>query len=227
MKRALRIAVYGRHSTDKQNPTSSADQASSCLPLVEYLGGQVVGTYLDGEVSGYKRDRPGLYALLADVRDGKIDVVVSEALDRLARDGEDIAWLGKKLKYDRVRLYTVTENEIDDVKLAVSGMLGSMFLANLQFKTLRGMEAAVVAGRFAGGRAYGYRKVVRLDAKGEPVRGLLEIDRDQAGVVRRIFEEFAAGLSSIAIAKGLNEEHIPGPRGVLGTLLQSGETPRS
>src|SRR5690606_7604584 len=79
--------------------------------------------------------------------------------------------------------------------------------------TLRGMEAAVLAGRFAGGRAYGYRKIHRIGTEGRPINGLLEIDEEQAGVVRRIFDEFANGLSSIAIATRLNEEHIPGPRG--------------
>jgi len=208
-----RVAIYARHSTDKQNPTSSADQAAACMSLVSSLGGEHVATYLDEEISGYRRNRPGLTALLGDVRDGKIDIVVCESLDRLARDGEDISWLGKKLRYDHVRLHTTTEGEIDDVKLAVAAMLGTMFLSNLQKKTLRGMQAAVIAGRFAGGRAYGYRKVARLDERGEVVRGLLEIDMNQAAVIRRIFDDFAAGMSSIQIAKHLNEEGVPGPRG--------------
>ena len=75
------------------------------------------------------------------------------------------------------------------------------------------MEAAVLAGRFAGRRAYGYKRMVRIAAKGEIQRGLLEIDETQAKVVRRIFAWFAAGLSSIQIATRLNEEGVPGPRG--------------
>ena len=90
-----RIAIYGRHSTDKQNPTSSADQAEACRRVVDYLGGDVIATYLDPELSGYSRDRPGLRSLLRDVRDGVVDVVVCEALDRIARDAEDVAWIGR------------------------------------------------------------------------------------------------------------------------------------
>ena len=210
---ALRIAVYGRHSTDKQNPSSSSDQADACRRVVDYLGGEVHQVYLDPELSGYRRDRPGLRRLLADVRDGLIDVVVCEALDRIARDAEDVAWLGKKLKFSRVRLHTVAENEIDDIKLAVASMLGAIFLAQLQQKTLRGMQAAVLAGRFAGGRAFGYQKVNRLDDRGEPVRGLLEVVEHEAEIVRRIFREFGAGRSARDIAKRLNEEGIKSPRG--------------
>ncbi|MDR6790829.1 hypothetical protein J2Y58_004217 [Sphingomonas sp. BE138] len=124
-----------------------------------------------------------------------------------------MAWLGKKLAYHRVQLHTVSEGHVDEIKFAVAGLLGSIFLKHLVDKTLRGMEAAVLAGRFAGGRAYGYKRMVRLDASGEMQRGLLEIDEAQAGIVRRIFAWFAAGMSSIQIATRLNEEGVPGPRG--------------
>lgn len=193
--------------------TSNVDQAAACGPLITYLGGTVVGTYLDPGVSGYRRDRPGLKRLLADIRAGKIDIVVSEALDRLARDGEDVAWLGKKLQFDRVRIHTTSEGEIDDVKLAVAAMLGALFLSQLKTKTIRGMEAAVLAGRFAGGLAYGYKRVIRLDARGELMRGLLEIEPTSANIVTRIYREFAAGLSAIQIVTRLNQESVPGPRG--------------
>jgi site-specific DNA recombinase len=209
----LRTAIYARHSAAMQNHSSSDDQAAACAEVVVRHGGIVVDTYVDPEISGYRRDRPGLKRLLADVRCGRIDMIVSEALDRLARDGEDISWLGKKLRFDHVRLVTSTEGEIDEVKLAVAGMLGSMFLTNLQRKTVRGLKAAVLAGRFAGGRAYGYRKVSTLDARGEPVRGVMEIVPHEADVVRRVCAEFAAGRSAIQIAKRLNLEHVPGPRG--------------
>lgn len=207
-----RTAIYARHSTDKQNPMSSSDQADACVQLVERLGGKLVGTFTDPEISGYSRKRPGLMQLLTEVRDGSIDVIVTESLDRFARDGEDIAWLGKKLRFSRVKLVTAVEGEIDEIKLAVAGMLGSMYLTNLQKKTFRGMEAAVLAGHFAGGRAYGYRRVIAHDARGEVIRGVLEIDPAEADIVKRICTEFAAGRSSIQIATGLNADGEPGPR---------------
>ena len=213
MKPSPRIALYGRHSTAMQSASSSADQAASCAKLVEYVGGTVVATYLDPEQSGYRRDRPGLKRLLRDVEEGAIDMVVCEALDRLARDAEDVAFLGKKLMFHRVALHTVSEGHVDEIKFAVAGLLGAIFLKHLIDKTVRGMEAAVLAGRFAGGRAYGFKRVIKLDARGELIRGLLEVDEPAARVVRRIFDEFAAGRSSIQIATGLNHDGIPGPRG--------------
>lgn len=166
MKASPTIAIYGRHSTSMQTATSSADQAMSCMKLVDYLGGRVLATYLDPEQSGYRRDRAGLKQLLGDVETGRVDIVVCEALDRLARDAEDVAWLGKKLAYHRVPLHTVSEGHVDEIKFAVAGLLGAIFLKHLIDKTVRGMEAAVLAGRFAGGRAYGFKRVIRLDARG-------------------------------------------------------------
>ena len=208
-----RIAIYARHSTDKQNPASSSDQAAACRKLVDLLNGRVVGTYLDPEESGYKRDRPELKRLLADVASGSIDIIVAESLDRVARDAEDVAFLGKKLGYHCVKLHTATEGLVDEIKFAVAGMLGTIFLKNLQDKTIRGMQAAILAGRFAGGRAYGYVRAHVLDAAGQPVRGVLEIAPAQAEIVRRIYREFAAGRSPIDIATRLNAEAIPAPRG--------------
>lgn len=49
-----------------------------------------------------------------------------------------------------MRLFTSVEGEIDEIKLAVAAMLGSMFLSDLRHKTQRGMKAAVLAGRLAG-----------------------------------------------------------------------------
>ena len=209
----LRAAIYSRHSTDKQNVSSSADRSASCEGLLAQLGAELVGTYEDPEVSGYRRDRPGLMRLLRDIADSKVDIVVCEALDRIARDGEDISWLGKKLSYHRVRLHTHVEGPIDEIKLAVAGLLGSMFLTNLRAKTFRGLKAAALAGRLAGGKAYGYRKVARDDGTGRIVNGVFKIEPMQADVVRRIYRDFADGRSSIQIATALNAEKVPGPRG--------------
>ena len=94
-KSAPRIILYGRHSTSLQTATSSEDQTASCMKLVDYLKGTVVATFHDPAESGYKRNRPGLKQLLRMIEDGSADMIVCETLDRIARDGEDIAWLGK------------------------------------------------------------------------------------------------------------------------------------
>lgn len=48
---------------------------------------------------------------------------------------------------------------------------------------------------------------------GAPVRGDRAIDPVEAAVVRRIFEDYARGLSPKKIAEALNLERVPGPQG--------------
>jgi len=208
-----RVVIYARHSTSFQNPESSEDQIRASDPLVERLNDRVIDAHSDPEISGYRRDRRGLKDMLRQVRAGEVDIVVCEALDRLARDGEDVAWLGKQLRFHRVQLYTTAEGEICEIKLAVASMMGAIFLENLRKKTLRGMESAVLAGRLAGGRVYGYRRTEKLDGNGERIKGLLEIDPATAPIVVRILTEFSKGKSAYTIATDLNRDGIPGPTG--------------
>ena len=71
------------------------------------------------------------------------------------------------------------------------------------------------SGRAAGGLAYGYRVVNTFDARGNPVRGLREIDDERADIVRRIYAEYLAGRSPRLIAAGLNRDGMTPPRGRL------------
>ena len=73
------------------------------------------------------------------------------------------------------------------------------------YRTRRGQEGLARAGKTAGGRAYGYIPAAQSDS------GEVEIDENQAAVVRRIFELHADGVSPRNIAARLNAEHVPSP----------------
>ena len=91
--------------------------------------------------------------------------------------------------------------------------MNALFLEDLKIKVKRGVEGRVRKGKSGGGLAFGYRVVKQLDSRGELVRGERSVDEAEARVVRRIFEEFAAGKSPRAIAKLLNAHAVPGPNG--------------
>ena len=112
-----------------------------------------------------------------------------------------------------VKMVTHSEGEISELHVGLKGTMNALFLKDLALKTHRGMEGRVRQGKAAGGKAYGYQIVRTLDAHGEPVRGDRSIDTAEAAIVRRIFTEFAAGRSPMAIAKALNTEWVPGPDG--------------
>jgi site-specific DNA recombinase len=76
-----------------------------------------------------------------------------------------------------------------------------------------GLEGRVRQGRSAGGLSYGYRVLRTTGPDGAPTTGEREVDGQEAEIVRAIFADFAAGKSPRAIAKGLNDRGVRGPRG--------------
>ena len=69
------------------------------------------------------------------------------------------------------------------------------------------------AGKSGGGNSFGYDVVRRFNTGGEPIRGERVINPAEAGIVRRIFNEFARGDSPRTIAGRLNAAKIAGPSG--------------
>jgi DNA invertase Pin-like site-specific DNA recombinase len=205
--------IYARYSTELQREASIEDQVRVCRQRIDREGWTLVATYSDAATSGASRLRPGYQRLLEDARAGGFDVVVAEALDRLSRDQEDIAALYKQLRFRGIRILTLAEGEISELHVGLKGTMNALFLKDLAAKTHRGLEGRVREGRSGGGLCYGYDVVREHDARDEPIRGGRRVNEAEAEVVRRIFREFAAGKPPRAIARGLNADRVPGPRG--------------
>ena len=208
-----RAAIYARYSSNNQRDASIEDQVRICRERIEREGWTSVEVYSDAALSGATTLRPGYQSMLEAARDGRFDVLVSEALDRLSRDLSDIALLYKHLSFLGVQLVTLSEGEITDLHVGLKGTMNALYLKDLAQKTRRGLEGRIRQGKSAGGRAYGYEIVREFDAAGELIRGQRRINEHEAKIVRRIFTEYAKGRSSRAIAKSLNEKRIPGPKG--------------
>jgi site-specific DNA recombinase len=206
--------IYARYSSDLQRDASIEDQILVCRERIEREGWQYLHAYSDRSTSAASAVlRPAYQALLEDARRGQFDVVLAEALDRLSRDQEDVAHLFKRLSFFGIRLITLAEGEINELHVGFKGTMNALFLKDLADKTRRGLRGRVSEGRSAGGLCYGYGVMHEIDARGEPIRGGRMIIEIEAGIVRRIFVEFAAGRSPSRIAFALNREGVQGPRG--------------
>ncbi|WP_338531804.1 recombinase family protein [Nitratireductor thuwali] len=209
-----RAALYARYSSDNQREASIEDQFRLCEEHAAREGWKVVQRHSDAAISGSSMIlRPGIQQLLTDAQRGLFDIVLAEALDRLSRDQEDVAGLYKRLRFAGVKIVTLSEGTVDELHVGLKGTMNALFLRDLAAKIRRGQSGRVLNGYSAGGLSYGYRVVKKLDERGEPIRGLREVDEDQAEIVRRIFREFASGQSARAIAAGLNRDGIPSPFG--------------
>jgi site-specific DNA recombinase len=208
-----RVALYARYSSDNQRDASIEDQLRQCRERAAREGWTVVETYSDRAISGASLVRSGIQSLLADAQGDRFDMVLSEALDRISRDQEDVAGVFKRLRFAGVQIVTLSEGEINELHVGLKGTMNALFLKDLAIKTHRGIRGRVEAGKVGGGNAYGYRVVHQLDARGEPIRGEREIIEEQAEVVRRIFREYVAGKGPQRIAADLNRDGIPSPTG--------------
>jgi site-specific DNA recombinase len=209
----MRAIIYARYSSANQREASIEDQVRICKERVIAEGWDLVKVLQDRAMSGASSLRPGYQSLLEGARQGKFDVVVAEALDRLSRDQEDVAALYKRMRFAGVKIITLAEGEITELHVGLKGTMNALFLKDLAEKTRRGMRGRVEAGMSGGGNTYGYRVVRRLGTDGLPVTGEREIDSAEAAVVLRVFQAYADGKSPRKIALELNADGITAPRG--------------
>ena len=195
MTKPLRAALYARFSTDMQRDASIDDQIRTCRDYAKKQGMEVVEVFSDKAMSGASLMRSGIQNLLRSAASGQFDIVISEALDRLSRNQADIASVYQKLEFQSVAIETVSEGSISEMHIGLKGTMNALFLKDLGAKTHRGLKGRALSGKSAGGKAYGYRNMTQYDAKGAPIRGDRTILPQEANVVRRIFKDYAQGIS--------------------------------
>jgi DNA invertase Pin-like site-specific DNA recombinase len=209
----MRAVIYARYSTEHQRAASIEDQVRICRERIEREGWEFTQVFQDRAISGASTLRPGYQALLTGARDGAFDIVVAEALDRLSRDQEDVAALYKRLRFSGIQIVTLSEGEITELHVGLKGTMNALFLKDLAAKSHRGMRGRVEAGKSGGGITYGYDMVRGFNADGSPITGERTINPAEAAVVRRIFEQYGAGVPPKRIALSLNAAGIAAPRG--------------
>ena len=113
----LRCALYTRKSSDEgldQQFNSLDAQREACEAYVKSQvaeGWQALpGQYNDGGFSGGSMERPGLKQLLADIKAGKVDVIVVYKIDRLTRSLADFVRMVELFDRHEVSFVSVTQS---------------------------------------------------------------------------------------------------------------------
>jgi DNA invertase Pin-like site-specific DNA recombinase len=87
----MKVTLYAGYSSDNQRDASIEDQLRLCRACADREGWKIVDSYTDRAISGASLLRPGVQELIADGLKRRFDLVLTESLDRLSRDQEDIA----------------------------------------------------------------------------------------------------------------------------------------
>ena len=124
-----RVAIYARYSSDNQREASIEDQVRLCRERAEREGWTIANIYTDHAISGSSvMLRPGVQSLIQDALNNQFDIVVSEALDRISRDQEDIAGIYKRLQFSSVAMLTLSEGDISELHIGLIGTMNALFL---------------------------------------------------------------------------------------------------
>ena len=216
--RKLRCAVYTRKSTEE-----GLEQEFNCLHAQReaceaYVASQrsegwalIREPYDDGGFSGGTLERPALKRLLADIEEGLIDVVVVYKIDRLSRSLMDFSKLVEV--FDRAGVTFVSVTQSFNTTTSMGRLTLNILLSFAQFEREVTAErirdkirASRQKGMFMGGNVpLGYAVKDRK----------LVVQKDEAAIVRSIFERFVRIGSATVLARELRREGVRTKRGKL------------
>ncbi|WP_342743861.1 recombinase family protein [Acuticoccus yangtzensis] len=216
VKLKRRCAVYTRKSSEEgleQEFNSLHAQREACEAYVasQKSEGWVLlrGRYDDGGFSGGTLERPGLKALIADIEDGLVDVVVVYKIDRLSRSLADFAKLVEAFDRNGVTFVSVTQPF--NTTTSMGRLTLNILLSFAQFE--REVTAERIRDKFAASRAKGMWMggwaPLGYDVKDRK----LVVTPAEATAVKMIFERFVEIGSATVLAKVLRVEGVTIKRG--------------
>jgi len=210
-KSRKRCAVYCRVSSDERldqefNSIDAQREAGHAYVASQRAEGwiPVADDYDDPGFSGGNTDRPGLKRLLADIQRGLVDIVVVYKIDRLTRSLADFSKMVEVFERHGVSFVSVTQQF--NTTTSMGRLMLNVLLSFAQF------EREVTGERIRDKIAAAKRKGMWMG--GVPTLGydvenrLLVINKTEAAVVRRIFEEMLTIGSPTQIAANLTAEGI-------------------
>jgi site-specific DNA recombinase len=224
-----RVAAYARFSSELQNPTSIEDQLRNCRAAAEKNGWTVLEEFIrsDSAVTGRSMEgRDGLKDLirLAKTTPKPFDGILIDDTSRFGRYLPDVLRECDTLAQNGIFLHFASDR-IDSrdgsfrMFHAIKGLMDEEYVKGLREKVHRGQSGRVLNGYNPGGKCYGYVNKPIEDTSRKALYGryavkgvIQEIIPEEAQIVSRIFEMYAAGASYATIAKALNFEGVLSPQ---------------
>jgi DNA invertase Pin-like site-specific DNA recombinase len=216
--RKLRCAVYTRKSTEEGldmefNSLDAQREACEAYIASQKSEGwvELADRYDDGGFSGGTLERPALKRLLADIEDGRVDVVVVYKIDRLSRSLMDFAKLVEVFDRGSVTFVSVTQSF--NTTTSMGRLTLNILLSFAQFE--REVIGERIRDKFAASRKKGMWMGGFVPLGYEVRNRKLIINDGEAATVRMIFERFLDVGSATALARTLAAEGIKTRRGRL------------
>ena len=209
----LRVAAYCRVSTDSEEQINSYKNqlAFYTEKINSKAEWKFAGVYADEGITGTSmKHREDFKRMLRACREGRIDLILCKSVSRFGRNSVDVLRTIRALRERGIGV--VFEKEAVDTRTMNSELILAFHSAfsqseseSIRENVSRGLRMAYEQGTIAiGPNLYGFRK---------SQDGGVEIDEEQAAVVRQIAQWFLDGDSLHTIVDKLAQHHIPSPKG--------------
>lgn len=206
--------IYPRYSSHGQNDMTIEGQIRICTEFAQSRGLNIIKVYPEKAKSASKdtQKRKAFQQMLHDAESGAFKYIIVYKFDRFARNRFESMMIKHQLKEKcGVKVLSALEPVTDDE----GGELYEMFVEwndekysqRLSVRIRDGLTTSVENGTFTGSKLICGYKLVDTDKTGK--KGTIhkvEIDEEQAEIVRYIFTEYAKGTEKKVIANALNAQ---------------------
>ena len=205
-------ALYERLSHDDELSGESNSITNQKHLLEEYArknGFSNIRHFTDDGVTGTVFNRPGLNAMIEEVKAGNVGTVVIKDQSRIGRDVLEVGLLKRTFEENDVR-FIAAEDGLDtangfDIMSLFRDVINEFYVADTSRKIKAVFKSRMEKGlRCSGAIPYGY---VRNNGD---IQDLI-IDEEAAVIVRRIFQMIIEGKGVNDIARTLMNEQVPIP----------------
>ena len=207
--------IYPRYSSTGQNEQTIETQIQLCKDYAEKHNLRVVKIF-DGDkaksASKETEKRKDLHKMLTAAESGTFQYIIVYELNRFMRNRAESVLFKSQLEKYGVRVLSVCENITNDEGGELYEMIlewrDEKYSRDLSRRVKHGLDTSVANGTFCGGfLIYGYRKHKEpINGKNERYIKTVEIDEEQAAIVRYVFEEYDKGVEKKEIASALNAQ---------------------
>src|SRR6202049_4687724 len=188
-----RCAIYTRKSSEEgleQDFNSLHAQREACEAFIKSQAGEgwrlIKTAYDDGGLSGGTMERPALQHLLANIRQGLVDVVVVYKVDRLTRSLADFARMVELFDNQSVSFVAVTQQF--NTTTSMGRLTLNVLLSFAQFE--REVIGESIRDKVAGSKRKGIWMGGTLPMGYEVRKRKLVANQDEARTLREIFERY-------------------------------------
>lgn len=203
--------AYLRLSNEEAQGGESSSITNQRMIIQNYCrqnGITLVREFADDGWSGGNFDRPAFQEMMRQLEQGKANTVLTKDLSRLGRDMREASYYAEQFFPEHgIRYIAIGDNfdtEHENIMAPFQFAMNEVYLRDGSRKVKDVLKSKRESGQYCACPPYGYRK----DAED---RHRLAPDEMTAPVVRRIFEQAAAGDSSRKIALDLNADGVIPP----------------